>query len=71
MTTFLFDSNQYLLQVLVGAGVTDHQFIFASDNAHRVRLLIPALEALTGQVDAEGLGFARIQLDLLVVAEGL
>ena len=67
----LFDGNQNLLQVFVGAGVADHQFVFASDDTHGVRLGVPSLEALTGQVDGEGLGFAGIQLDLGVGTEGL
>ena len=57
--------------VFAGTTIADHDFIFAGDDPHRVRLRIPALETAAGQVDTDGLRLAGFERHLTVGAERL
>ena len=63
--TILLEIDCDLLQILVGAAVTDHDFILAWYHTHGVGLRVPTLETAVGQVDGDGLSLARSQLYLL------
>ena len=64
--TRLFDADEDYLQVAVGAAVAYHQFVAAWDDAHGVGLDVPSLETAAGQVDTNGLGLARQELQLIM-----
>ena len=71
MCFLLFEIDCNLLQIIVGAAVTDHEFVLAWDHAHGVCLSVPTLETAAGQVDGDSLVFPWSQLYLLIGAKGL
>ena len=71
MCFLLFEIDDNLLQILVGAAVTHHNLVQAWHHTHGVGLTVPTLKAFAGQVDGDGLGFTCSQLHLAVGAKRL